>query len=115
MVQHTIEYVKPTLNPDILTKEQKKFRSEEFKQTRKGRLQLYKEKLEEGKAKKEVKKEFERPERISKLLNKKVVSRGVFRKATRPILMIRSFEPEPYRSIYFKNEYEKEKRNLFWK
>lgn len=49
-----------------------------------------------------------------KYLKKKLTSKKIF-KTNRPTLQIRSIEPEPYRSIYFKAAYERERRNMFFK
>ena len=51
---------------------------------------------------------------LDRLLSKKTISKRILR-SQRAVLEIKKNKPEPYRSIYFKEQYLKEKKNLFSK
>lgn len=83
------------------------------------KLKEYEQNLELSKQKKEIKNRFERPERIQKRINKFLESKqkpGLrLKKQPRATLTIKEYQPEEYKSIYFKREYEQDKRNFFFK
>ena len=104
----------------IKDKSERKSRKDYLKTTKEGRYQLAKEKYKDKQEKKGFKSRIERIDNIrksigknlDKKLSKKVVSRKVLR-SDRATLKIPEYQEDTYRSIYFKNAYEKEKKLFF--
>lgn len=100
------------------TKLAEKIRKEKLKESYKGRETLAREKYYLKKEKKRFKEKFERGARlkknIDKLLNKQLINRRIL-KQERGTVVIPAYKEEPYRSIYFKDEMERAKKEMFFK